>query len=182
MNRRNLIKTLGISAVGFATVPLWINAWSLEKLPSPGLAINKDQRSILESLVDTIIPLTDTPGAKELGVDKFILVMVEDCYEKVVKNSFITGLDDLNLLARSQFGNEFAKILVPQREGILLSLENQSLEPVKEFNFISLVKDLTVSGYLTSKYVMTNILPYEFAPSRFHGSVLVAKAGSKTIK
>ena len=44
-----------------------------------------------------------------------------------------------------------------------------------EKSFIQLVKGLTIKGYLSSEYVMTNLRIYEYAPARYHGCVPVKK-------
>jgi len=43
MKRRILLKTLGITTLGLATVPLCMEAWKPEDLPETGLKIDEDQ-------------------------------------------------------------------------------------------------------------------------------------------
>lgn len=179
MNRRNVLKTLGISAAGLATVPLWVDAWTVKKLPAAGLNINDDQNMMLAELVGTIIPATDTPGAKELEVNKFILTMVEHCFEKDIQDEFLAGFDELEEAIRAQHGKsfmgiEFGKSYVElsdiQRNEILARLAAIPVPPEKKINFISFVKGLTITGFMSSEYVLENIIKYELIPSRFNGS------------
>ena len=105
MKRRTLIKTLGISAVGLATVPFWIDSWTAEDLPEDDGFLTGNQQLQLAELVNIIIPKTDTPGAKELGVEKFISVMVRDCYNEEVKAEFLSGFGELNAFSEDFYGN-----------------------------------------------------------------------------
>ncbi len=170
MNRRNLIKTMAISAVGLATVPLWVDSWTAEDLSLTGFDVDDDQRLLLAELVDAIIPATDTPGAKELEVHKFILTMLGDCYEKDIQDEFLAGFEELNATTKEQYGKTFMKMQDRERNNILSTLATAEIPPEKQVNFVSLVKSLTITGYMSSKYVLQNILQYEQVPSRFYGS------------
>lgn len=179
MNRRNLIKTLGLSAVGLATVPLWMEGWTAEGLPVTDSGVNDEQKRVLTQLVGVIIPATDTPGAKELKVDKFILTMVANCYEKEVQDKFLAGFDELDKASQEQYGSNFVEISDDQQEAVseyMLSIETPEGQGP---NFLSFVKGLCISGYMSSEYVMQNITKYEFIPSRFNGSFPVDQTISK---
>lgn len=170
MKRRTLIKTLGISAVGLATVPFWIDSWTEEDLPEDDGFLTGDQQLQLAELVNVIIPGTDIPGAKELGVEKFISVLVRDCYSEEVKAEFLAGFGALNTFSEDLYGKVLMKLTEAERNDILCTLEAYETPPEKKINFIAFVKDLSIAGYMSSKYVLENLLNYEMVPSRFHGS------------
>ncbi|MEG3656798.1 gluconate 2-dehydrogenase subunit 3 family protein [Arenibacter palladensis] len=171
MNRRNLIKNIGLYTVGLATVPLWINSWEEKSLPQKvGLEISEKEKFILIELVDCIIPATSTPGAKELSIDKFILTMIADCYDKNVQKNFIAGLGELNDTTKKTYNAEFTDLTNGQRAEIFHQLTKKLTAPNTEGNFFPLVRDLTIFGYIKSKYYLLNIVKYEFIPSRFNGS------------
>ncbi|MDT0645607.1 gluconate 2-dehydrogenase subunit 3 family protein [Zunongwangia sp. F260] len=170
MKRRDLIKTLGISAVGLATVPFWIDSWTAEELPEANGDVNDDQKLMLAGMVDTIIPATDTPGAKELEVDRFVLVMVNDCFEKEVQKEFAAGFNSVDEASKDQYGKSFVELSGAERHEILNKMLATEKSSDKKINFVPFVKDLTIAGYTTSKYVLENILDYEQVPSRWDGS------------
>lgn len=176
MNRRNLIKTLGISAVGLATVPFWIDSWTAEDLPEDDGFLTGNQQLQLAELVNIIIPKTDTPGAKELGVEKFISVMVRDCYNEEVKAEFLSGFGELNAFSEDFYGNSLIKITEAERNDMLCTLESYETPPEKKINFVAFVKGLTIAGFMSSQYVMENHLNYELVPARFHGSFPVTQS------
>ena len=174
MNRRNLLKVIGISAVGVATVPLWLNAWSTEDLPQDSLELNEEQKLMLSEIVDTIIPAGEIPGAKDLEVDKFIQEMVAACFEEDVQKQFLAGFNDLKSLAKDKFDQPFTKLSDKERITLLETMSAFD-DQEKKFNFVAFIKELTVTGYMNTRYVMENLLEYEFIPARFDGSFPVEK-------
>lgn len=180
MNRRNLIKVLGVSAVGLATVPLWLDNWTSDSLPEVASGANGKQKMLLADLTGIIIPATEIPGARELEVDKFILTMVAGCYEKEVQDQFLEGFSQLDASAKDTYGKDFVDLTDLQK--LELSEETLSREVQEEqgFKFVSFVKGLTIAGYRNSKYVMENIIKYEFVPSRFNGSFKIDVNTSNT--
>ena len=135
MNRRNLLKVIGISAVGVATVPLWLNAWSTEDLPQDSLELNEEQKLMLSEIVDTIIPAGEIPGAKDLEVDKFIQVMVAACFEEDVQKQFLAGFNDLKSLAKDKFDQPFTKLSDKERITLLETMSAFD-DQEKKFNFV----------------------------------------------
>jgi hypothetical protein len=125
----------------------------------------------MAEIVETIIPTTDTPGAKEIGVHDFVLTMVSDCYGKDVQQEFYSGLIQLEKTTQAKYKKSFKDCDLAQRTEILNQLENKSkLGKDGEIKFFPLVKGLTIQGYLNSEYVMKNLVKFELVPGRFDGS------------
>lgn len=175
MNRRNLLKVLGLSAVGVATVPLWMEGWTTDDLPQDSLELSEDRKHTLSEIVGTIIPSGDVPGAKDLEVDKFLWVMVSECFEEDVQKQFVSGLNDLESVVESKYIKSFTELSQKER---IESLETIAATKTEEgnINFVQFVKELTISGYMNSQYVMENLKKYEFVPGRFNGSFPVEKS------
>src|SRR5207247_7736315 len=123
----------------------------------------------------TLIPATDTPGAKELGIHQFVMVMMDDCYDKNKQDGFVKGLDELNDLAKVNYKNSFVKCSSEERGELIAQMEKKDYRG-KASSFFPLMKELTILGYMTSKYTMTKLRVYELVPGRFHGCVLVEKS------
>src|SRR5690606_33437853 len=104
---------------------------------------------------------------------KFVLMMLNDCYEKEIQDSFISSLDVLDQASKDRYNIGFEEASQTQKEELIVYLEDLPVAHEREMNQISLTKGLTILGYTTSEYVLTNILNYEFVPSRFLGSVPV---------
>ncbi|ODS78018.1 MAG: hypothetical protein ABS46_17525 [Cytophagaceae bacterium SCN 52-12] len=167
MHRRELLKTLtGIFGMAI-TMPSWAEGWTSAAISKPTL-LSKEQKKLLGDVVDTIIPRTDTPGASDLGVQDFVELMVQDCFEKPVQEQLGTGLARLDKEAKNKFGQGFSALKAAQKLDLVKSLAGKK---DSEADFLNSVKNLTIQGYTSSEYFMTNVTKYELIPARYHGCV-----------
>ena len=162
--RRSAIKQLVMIAGGMVILPSCIRDPKQASIPLKNLAINQDQEKLLADIAATLIPQTDTPGAKELGVHLFVLKMLDDCYEKEVQQTFVKGLAYLDESSRQRFDRLFVNCTATQRQQLLHTIERESGYPAELIEFYTIMKQRTIQGYLTSKYVMTNVLEYALIP------------------
>lgn len=172
MNRRIALKNIALATAGLLLLPGCEGGWTGKDVQLGEGFLTLKQEELLAELVETFIPAIDTPGAKELQVHSFIQKLLADCYEKEVQERFKSGLEQVEALAETTYDKAFASLAVGEREAILQQLE-QSEEPVQQ-EFYALLKDLTIHGYMTSQYVMTNIIKYEMVPGRYLGCVPVS--------
>lgn len=162
---------MAVAVGGLVSLPAWANGWTKTSARPLQFFLSLPQEELLAEMVETIIPASDTPGAKTLGVQNFIQKMIEDCYEKDVQERFRNGLDTVNTLATQGYGKSFVECDATQRQDILKKLELATESDRKQF--ISLVKNLTIQGYTTSEYVLTKHLHYNMAPGHYYGCVPV---------
>jgi len=170
MQRRSAIKNM-VALGGLALLPAWVNGWNKASVLLPQQYLSSPQQETLAQLVETIIPATDTPGAKGLHVDKFVQKMVVDCYENEVKDNFAKGLSKVEEMARENFAATFSACTTAQRISLLSNMEQSDQAEQKEF--FRLVKDLAIQGYMTSEYVMTTHTKYTMIPGHYYGCVSV---------
>ena len=170
MNRRQSI--LALSAVsGHALFPEVLarfgralaepadaGAWKPE-------ALSTAQGALLEELVETIIPATDTPGAKAARVHVFVDLFLVHCKTASERAAFALGLDALASECRAGYGADFAAAPSTSREELLMRLEAAS-NP-----FVGVLKELTVLGYCTSRAGATQGLAYAAVPGEYRGCV-----------
>ncbi len=160
MNRR---QALGLGAAAAIAIPAGLVWWNKSKLEGSS-SLNENRKEILAAAVDAIIPETKTPGAKSLGVDLFVAKMIQDCYDYEKQQLFGDGLVGLDKAAKKQFSKAFKLLAPAERIQVLKSYP-------AEDEFIGLLRNLTIRGYNTSEYVMSNIQHYEFIPGRYLGCV-----------
>lgn len=137
--------------------------------PLKDLNIDPETQALLASVADTIIPETDTPGAKELNIHLFVMKMIDDCYEKEVQERFFNGLVQLDKLNETRYGKSFESSSVSERLALLTDIQNKKVEDKDVLFFFPLIKKLTLDGYLNSEYVMINLIKYELIPARYNG-------------
>lgn len=175
MDRRVALKSLALLAGGTAMASCGWRA-SETKLPLRNLSVTTDQETLLIDVMDTLIPKSEIPGAKELKVHQFVLKMVDDCYPKVTQERFQKGLDAFDKWAKDTSGKSFEKnspeekmILLSQLEQLKPATDGEQGLPVRDFYLIT--RSHTIQGFLSSEYIMTNVLPYTMIPGRFDGCI-----------
>jgi len=179
MNRRNSIKSifaLGVVSVSSLSAYKWI---SLNR--EVDITKISSLKRLIAELADTIIPATDTPGAKAAGVENFIINVLANCTSTKDQNRFLNGIEDLEDYAKSNFGKSFINCDGIQREQIMSHFEDKGVYSYQILNkinnkflggsFFLKLKSLTVEGYCTSQIGATQGLSYDYIPGNFQGCI-----------
>src|ERR1700730_15447723 len=74
------------------------------------MTFSKEDIPYLDEISDTIIPTTDTPGAKAAEVGKFMTVYVTDCYDEPSQKVFHEGMGKLNDASKKKYDGAFMSI------------------------------------------------------------------------
>ena len=177
MNRREALKnfTLLLSA-GFSITTLGLTGCQSGSEQEKETVFNEEHENILAEIADTIIPDTDTPGAKKAGVGSFIVMMMNDCYPESTRKVVIEGVNGVQERSKSDHKKPFISLSFDDRESLLKKME----EEVKTENevwksgskttspeFFKLVRDLTLFGYFTSEIGATQALSYVAIPGKY---------------
>lgn len=174
MERRKAVKSLALAIGGLVSLPGWANGWNQASVQTGPLFLAPTADALLAEVVEVIIPATDTPGAKALGVHSFIQKIVTDCLEPSAQESLTKGLTSVDALAQKTYSKSFTALDAGQKTELLKTVSQSADSDQK--GFFSMVKGMTIRGYMSSEYVMNNITHYEFVPGRYHGCVpVVAK-------
>jgi hypothetical protein len=175
MNRRSILKTLGATAIASVALPTWANGWTKESLPKSTFFSTKEA-DLMGLLVGAIIPETDTPGAKSLGVDKFVALMLQDCHSVEDQAAFKKGLKEIEGVAKETFDKSFANCSEAQKQHLIDGLGVYDDAEIKRFG--GLLKYLTIRGFKHSEFYYT-ATGFEFAPGRYVGCVELEKGGQE---
>jgi len=147
------------------------------------LASNKE---LIAELADVIIPRTDTPGAKDVRAEEFIVHIIHSDKDVTTTNNFIQGLEDVKKYVHGKYEKDF----------VLLSLK-EKIETVNYFrsagqgfsgfigkiqhkiygkSFYEALHEYTCIAYCTSQEGATRALAYQAIPSTY---IAVNKLGSQ---
>ena len=172
LNRREAVKRITLVLGGALSAQL--TAGLLGEVINLGdsVAVSAGQQKLLAEVADTIIPTTDTPGAKAAGVEEFIVRVMRDCYPKAEQTEFYAGLARLDAESRKAHGKGFAELDAAKRHEMLKAAT------MKDKDFFLLMKHLTVAGYFTSEIGASKALEYLPVPGRFEADIPF-KAGQK---
>lgn len=86
--------------------------------------------SLLDEIGETIIPATNTPGAKAAKIGEFMKVIVTDCYTQKQQTAFINGISTFEEACKKATQKSFLDCTPAERHDFLVSLEKEA----KEFN------------------------------------------------
>ena len=151
---------------------------SADKKIGQSVEFTADDLAYLDEIAETIIPATDTPGAKDAKVGAFMGVMVKDCYKESDQKVFLEGMNKLNEASKKKFsGNGFMKITPEQRKELLNELDKEQKAYAKDkkkedpAHYFTQMKQLTLLGYFTSEPGATKALRYVPVPGRFEACI-----------
>ena len=129
--------------------------------------------AFLDEVAETILPATNTPGAKAAKVGAFMVVMVTDCYDEADQKIFKDGMRALDDGARQAFTLGFLEATPAQRTTLLTEVDREQKEYMdrrrsgEPVHFFRMMKELTLLGYFTSEVGATQALRYSAIPGRF---------------
>jgi hypothetical protein len=171
MKRRQLVKGMAATLGGMLVLPAWAEAWTPAALSIHPTQLSSLEETLLAEIVESIIPKTDTPGAKELEVQRFISAILTDCYDQKSRDVFTKGLQTVEQLSQKSQAQSFLKSTPEQRLAVLSKMAESDDLDTK--SFARMVKNLTIRGYLSSEFVMTKLKGYQMAPGFYDGCVPV---------
>ena len=142
----------------------------------------EDQGRLVMEVAEIIIPKTDTPGAKDVGVPGFIDTMLKDCYKKEDQDRFLEGLTAFDEEAKKAYSDSFIYCKPEQQAELVKKTHDAAIAEAKENReakrpFILMTKELTLLGFFTSEPGATQVLQYEAVPGSYHGCVPLSQVG-----
>lgn len=184
MNRRDAIQRTAL-VLGYAvSTPVLMGILkgckSAPELTYTPVFLTPEQAALVSEAAEIIIPKTDTPGAKDVGVPNFIDMVVKDCFKKEDQDSFIKGLTEFDEEAKAAYGDSFASCKPEQQFELVKKHHDAAVEGLKnggERPFILRLKELTVAGFFTSEPGATQVLQYSPVPGSYHGCLPLAEVG-----
>jgi hypothetical protein len=165
MNRRAALQRLTLLLGGALSVQLTAALRGEVINLGASVPVDAGQKALLAEVTDTIIPATDTPGAKAAGVEEFIVRVMRDCYRYEEQRTFYAGLAGLEMASKTDRDRGFTELEAGARHEVLKAYAEKNEE------FFRLLRELTVVGYFTSEIGATKALEYLPIPGRFEGDV-----------
>jgi gluconate 2-dehydrogenase gamma chain len=192
MNRRHFLECAALLVSGVSASSL---GWTLTEEQHVHIAsaanytdqnadyFTPEQRLVVAAIAETIIPRTDTPGAIDAGVPRFIELMVADWCNDEEREIFRVGMEQLDVYTREEYGAPFYELDQKAQLQTLEMLEDQASDSpwyqlgnirrdfISDAPFICQIKELTVWGFFTSEQGGTQTLRYEPMPMYFDGDI-----------
>ena len=173
MERRELLRAFA-SAAALAVIPEKnLAAWSRVASGIPlQNALSPAHLALVRAIADTIIPRTNTPSATDVGVHKFVDVIVNEYLSDTERVAALAGFDAIDARARTESNVTFAELSTQKRSAMIDSFEqgDRRAEPAQTYWRL---KGLVVHGYFTSQPVMRDVLKVNIMPGKFEGAAPV---------
>jgi gluconate 2-dehydrogenase gamma chain len=169
MNRREFLQCAAVIAAGSSALP---SSWVFSQEQRTMLAAQPNyidrhpltlfddaQRALVTAVAEQVIPATDTPGAIDAGVPRFIELMVSDWFNETERGLFLAGVAEL----QSRAAGDFAGVPSEQQLLLLEAMEAEAADSdwydlgnvlrvwVSDAPFICQFKELVVLGFMLSE-------------------------------
>ena len=193
MDRRELLKMIAV-LTGGAVIGGEVFLSGCKTNTSGGTTFSTENIALLDEVGETIIPTTDTPGAKAAKVGENMKTIVNDCYTEAQQKVFTEGMAGLDEACKKLNGKTFIDCTAEQRKAFLITLEKEA----KEFNkqrdekdkaakekarlemdpnyvgspshYYTMMKQLTLLGYFTSEIGCKQALRFLPIPGKYDGA------------
>lgn len=193
MNRREALKQsgliLGYTLSASTLSQLWTACKSEPQLTWTPQFFTEAQASTVSAMAECILPRTETPGAKDLGIDQYIDVFVKNIYSKKDQQAFAQGMKEFDDACQKSYGKAFASLSTEEQEAFLLKQEKEAahinhaiwgetIGEIKPVPFYRQFKAMVISGYFSSEEVGKNLLTYEPVPGSQKGCIPLSEVGN----
>jgi hypothetical protein len=168
MDRRSALIQMGITTGGIlAFTACWNKDREKISKAYSKLGISEAEVGFVRDLGEIIIPSDpQVKGSADLELEAFVLLMVNDCMKKDEQDIYMNGLRTFlkstqeQHLKEKELGAAFVTAMT----------ENDEVADDKSVKkFLSTTKQYVIQGFITSKYFMSDIMPYEMMPGKFNG-------------
>ena len=200
MNRRDLLKQIAV-LTGGVVIGGEVFLTGCKSGPATEAGFTEANIALLDEIGETILPATSSPGAKAAKIGQFMRTIVNDCYEEKDQKIFTEGLSKLQEACKKSKSKYFMECSPEERQEFLVTLDKEARDhqkkksdfdkqqqeiqqkeqtdkgekdPVKEempTHYFTMMKQLTLWGFFTSKEGMMQALRYVPVPGKYEGCI-----------
>jgi len=147
--------------------------------PSPLPYTNSDI-GFFDEVAETILPRTDTPGAKDAALGQFIAKYSAACYPPEHIALLKQGISDIEARMRAEGGTGFREASAQAKQALLVSIDREAKEHAHQAettkdnqppHYFTLMKQLTLYGFFTSEPGATRVTRYRPVPGKYKGCI-----------
>lgn len=191
MNRRQVLQRVAYLMGGAVSAPAvlgLLNGCSAKKETTwQPVFLSEEQGALVAEVAEIMIPRTDTPGAKDVGVPAFIDICLKDAYTQQDRDRYREGLQAFDEAARTAHGKAFVELNKAQQTELVQKFHDEAVAVELSYDprpkdlrrpFILMTKELTLLGFFTSEPGATKVLQYVAVPGGYQPCVPLAQAGN----
>jgi hypothetical protein len=193
VDRREFLESIaGISALlpGLSLLPLQQQAFAeavhARAQAATGLrTLGAAQDAAVSCIAEILLPETETVGATQVGVSRFIDLLLGESMLERDRDRFLEGLAAIEARSRSLCGAPVAAASREDQQALIRSLDEQlparpptraeqaalDQQPVTAERGYQMLKGLVVFAYFTSEPVAKDLINAPIIPGRYDGCV-----------
>jgi hypothetical protein len=204
MDRRELLKMIAVLTGGAVIGGDFLLQGCKNPATKTSFTFTDDDIAFLNEVAETILPATNTPGAKAANVGQFMTVIINDCYEEKDQKVFHEGIAKLDEACKQMHHARFMNVRPVDRHQLLVALDKEAKDYQKKksdfdkeqnekekaaiakgntdfkkeqmpSHYFTLMKQLTLWGYFTSKEGIMEALHYVPVPGHYDACIAYKK-------
>jgi len=185
MERRDILKAsaifLGYGLVGGTSIAV-LNGCKADTSDGwkPSF-FSQDQVAMLAEVAERIIPKTDTPGAKDALVHRYMDEAVGYNFDQEDKDIIKSAIGTFDTLANEKFKKKFVDLTESEMDAVIQQTADDAKAAKKagstEPQLFNEIKNLVVAGYFTSEVGATQALVYDPVPGPYQGCIPLSSVG-----
>ena len=173
IDRREALKRSGIFVGGVLSLRALATAMqgcqtSMDPDWTPAF-FSQDESDTLGHLAEAIIPRTDTPGALDAKVHRYLDVMASKIFPTEESEKFRSGLTAFSATVQEKFGKSFGKLSEAQK--------TEAIKSVADDDFFKSMRSMTIAGFFTSEVGAKDVLQFDPIPGEYNGCMPLEEIG-----
>ena len=194
MDRRNALRKTGLFAGATILMPSMLSLFESckteNRLDWEPLFFTEVEAKTIASLIDMILPRTDTPGGLDVKSDIFIDKVIAKTYDKSGQENMRAEIAAFNENCKSKYGDVFYDLSEADKTAILNEAEKNSgkfgsgvwgtgVGPQETIGFYRSMKSMAIWAYFTSEEIGENVLSYDPIPGKYEPCKPLSEVGNK---
>lgn len=194
MDRRKAIQQTGLfvgASLGMpALLTLLESCQSQSRLDWTPQFFTEAEAHCISTLVDMILPRTDTPGALDVKVDVFLDKLFAEAYEEAEKQSLKAEIAAFDAKCKTAHGKIFAQLSPAIRTQVLEAEEKNTAKynpsvwgkTVGEqvpIAFYRSMKAMAIWAYFSTEEIGKELLSYDPVPGAYLGCMPLSEVGNR---
>lgn len=194
MDRRKAIRNTGALTGGAVILPslltLLQSCKSEPRLDWQPAFFDVKEARLISSLLDTILPTTDTPGALDVKSDMFLDKIFAKTYSEDAQQELRAEMSKFNADCKASHGADFADLSDEDKASVLKKEEASggkfsgsvwggAVGKQEVIGFYRSIKSMAIWAYMSSEEIGKNVLNYDPIPAAFNGCIPLAEVGNK---
>jgi len=185
MERRDILKAsaifLGYGLVGGTSLAVLNGCKADASTDWKPSFFSQDEISMLAEVAQRIIPKTDTPGAKDALVHRYMDDAVRWNFTEEEQAKFKAAIGQFDEIAIADFSNKFVDLSPEEMDKVIQKTADQARAARKKGDdspqLFPTVKGMVAAGYFTSEVGATKALVYNPVPGPYEGCIPVSDVG-----